>query len=58
MVTIKIKKEAIQPLIDAGLFDQWLANFKEQWKTDKNLSGNGRTIDFLELCTTPYELIT
>lgn len=55
MPSLKLKQSAVQPLIDAGIYDKWLANLKAQW--NHKLSVNGNLKNELEQITNAGVLI-
>jgi hypothetical protein len=40
MPSLKLKRSAVQPLIDAGIYDKWLSNLKVQWNHKALLNTN------------------
>lgn len=57
MPSLKLKQSAVQPLIDAGICDKWLANLKAQWNSRRDASGSDRTIKYLEGVVNASDLI-
>ena len=57
MRTIRFNKNAVKPLIEEGIFEQYKANLIRLWNTDNTIIDEQARIDLLEGISDPGDLI-